>query len=527
MKGESSLTRARITYMFRETFRAHSKEEYREFLTRGLGENKRGLTGTYPWLYIRIFFILFILFTVNTIVLRLTGNILYVPTVTLFGGITFTIPFMVLLFEMYQKRDLNILKLCGILIIGGTVASLMTQFGYWLISAENAWIHALVTGLVEEVSKAFVAIAAIMVMKNKSPYACFLIAASVGAGFSIIEDMGYLFHYSDMVAASYGDIRNTVSLFLDRGLSSLCTHILWTGIVGLFYGMGKGKYHSLCFAILAYSIIMHALWNAPLVGWIHAIAIALCTVFTVAPSIVAVHSALFETFSNERVIERMNAEMIVKAREMSERMRFTNAANLTFALTCTLLSVFALALCCLPIGMEKVRVKYEDRYEFISAVQGDYNIKIDWSRQYDPDGINVEERFLYDNGELTHKYVVQQTSLEGYEGVYYYGYYISADGVADKRADSIYLELDDIASRIPCVQYRFGREREWVFEVHGDEFSDYTFNEDDGSVSCIIDAEQFGGYNLLIGLLAGAVGVAGACGIILFAFTLKLRKVKG
>ena len=523
MKGEHSLNSARITYMFRESFRAHSRDEYREFLTRGLGENKRGLTGTYPWLYLRIFFILFILFTVNTIVLRFTGNTLFVPTVTLFAGITFTIPFMVLLYELYQKRDLNVLKLFGILVIGGTVSAILTQLGYALIKVSNEYLYALIAGLVEEVSKALVAIAAIMVMKNKNSYACFLIACAVGAGFSIIEDMGYIFHYSDMVAAQYGDIRNTVYMFIDRGFSALCTHVLWTGIVGWAYGFGKG--HAMSLLFLLYSIFLHALWNLPLEGWMHSGAVASCTILTAITNIAAVRKSLFETLSNEADIAQMNEDIIKKAKEMGERMRFTNAANLTFALMCTLLSVFAIALCCLPIGMEKVMVQYADRQEFISAVQGGYNIVADFTRQYDPDGNNIEERFVYDDGELRLSYVIQQTELDGYDGIYYYGYYLGADGTADRRADSIYLELEDFASRIPCVEYSFGGETAWVFEVNSDEFSNYTYNKSDGTVSCVIDAEEFEGYNLLIGLFAGAVGVAGACGVILLAFAIKLRRV--
>ena len=525
MKGEGSFVRARITYTFRETFRAHSRDEYREFLTRGLGENKRGLTGTFPWLYIRIFFILFILFTVNLIVLRFTGNTLYVPTVTLFGGITFTIPFMVFLYELYQKRDLNSLKLFAIAVIGGTVSALLTQLGYSLITLTGGLQTAVVSGLVEEISKAFVAISAIMVMKNKNSYACFLIAASIGAGFSIIEDMGYIFHYSDLVAAQYGDIRNTVYLFLERGLSSFCTHIFWTGIVGLFYSFGKGRYRPLSFVVLIFSILLHILWNAPLENLAHSGAVAVCTVLTVTVNIIAIRKSLFETLSNEFDIAQINEDIIKKAKEMGERMRFTNAANLTFALMCTAIAIFAIALCCLPIGMEKMQVHYADKDAFISAVQGNYNIKTDWSRQYDPDGINVEVRNFYDNGEITHYYVIQQTELPFYEGIYYYGYYIDADGNADRRATEIYLELDDVPSRIPCVEYTFGTESEWVFEVNGDDFSNYSY-EEDGSIYCVIDSEEFGGYNLLIGLVAGAVGVSGACGIILFAFTLKLRKVK-
>ena len=524
MKGESSLTRARITYMFKETFRAHSRDEYREFVTRGLGEDKRGITGTYPWLYVRLFFMLFMLFTVNTLILRFTGNTLFVPAVTFFAGITFTVPFTVLLFELYQKRDLNIFKLLGILIIGGCVASLITQLGYALIKVENKWLSVLATGFIEETSKGIVAIAAIMVMKKKNSYACFLIAAAVGAGFSIVEDTGYLFYYSDMLAASYGDIREIVYMFIDRGLSTFCTHILWTGIIGWAYGYGKGR-KPLFVLFLIYSIFLHTLWNLPLEGFIHSAVIAICTLLTVISALAAVRKSLFETISNETDIARINDNIIKQAKEMGERMRFTNAANLTFSLMCTLLSVLAIALCCLPIGMAKVMVTYSNPQSFIYALQDGYNIKADWSRPYDENGVDVEVRYTYDGDELKRSYVVQEARLDGYEGVYYYGYYINGNGVADRRADSIYLELDDISSRIPCVEYTFGSETLWAFEV-SDDYSDYSYNKSDGTVSCVKDAEEFGGYNLLIGLVAGAVAISGACSVILFAFTIKLRRLK-
>ena len=527
MKGEGTLNRARIAYFFKETFRAHSKDEYREFLTRGLGgtDNKTGVTGTYPWLYMRVFFALFILFTLNTVILRLTGNTLYVPTVTLLGGITFTIPFTVLLFELYPKRDLSVLKLFGILVLGGTAAGVLTQLGYIVFRLSNPWYNALISGFVEEVSKAFVAVAAIMVMKNKNSYACFLIAAAVGAGFSIIEDTGYIFFYSDMVASQYGDIRDTVYLFIDRGFSSLCTHVLWTGIVGWAYGFGKGKYKPLFFLFLIGSVLVHACWNLPLEGLWNSASVAVCTVITVVSNIVAVRKSLFSTMSDEFDLARKNEDLIREAKAMGERMRFTNAANLTFALSWTLLSIIALALCCLPIGMEKMLVTYENRRDFIAVIEHGYNLKCDWSRQYDPDGKNVEERYMSDGDELVLSYVVQEEKFDGYDGVYYYGYYINANGNADEKADSIYLELDEVSSRIPCVEYIFGEESEWVFEVNEGNFSDYTYNAASGAVSCVIDAEEFGGYKLLIALIAAAVAVAGACCVILTAFTIKLRRV--
>ena len=104
MKVKGSLTRARITFFFKETFRAHSKSEYREVFTRGIGEDKRGITGSMPWLYVRAFFVLFILFTVNVLILRFTENPFYVPTVTLFGGVTFSIRTVRFFSDRFRKR---------------------------------------------------------------------------------------------------------------------------------------------------------------------------------------------------------------------------------------------------------------------------------------------------------------------------------------------------------------------------------------------------------------------------------------
>ena len=68
-KFKSAVARAKIVYYFKETFRAHSKAEYREIFSRGLNEDNSGVTGAFPFLYVRAFLALFVLFTVNVLVL--------------------------------------------------------------------------------------------------------------------------------------------------------------------------------------------------------------------------------------------------------------------------------------------------------------------------------------------------------------------------------------------------------------------------------------------------------------------------
>ena len=153
IKVNGEVERAKITYFFKETFRAHSKAEYKEIFTRGLNEDNSGVSGAFPWLYVRAFFALLILFTVNTFVLRLTNNALYVPSVTFLGGITFTVPFIILLYELYPKRDLSLFFLIAVLVVGGTVSGFLAQLGYAFIPKVNDWISAVTAGVLEEVCK--------------------------------------------------------------------------------------------------------------------------------------------------------------------------------------------------------------------------------------------------------------------------------------------------------------------------------------------------------------------------------------
>ena len=126
----------------------------------------------------------------------------------------------------------------------------------------------------------------------------------------------------------------------------------------------------------------------------------------------------------------------------------------------------------------------------------------------------------YLDGETTPSYVIQETQIQGFDGTYFFDYYMSDPD----RPYSISVELDEIPMRIPCVEYKFGDTSRWIFEVN--DFHGYTFNQNDGSVSAVTDAESFEGYDLLIALVSAAVGVAGGCAVILVSFTIKLRRAK-
>lgn len=518
IKNNGEVERAKITYFFKETFRAHSKAEYKEIFTRGLNDDNGGVSGAFPWLYVRAFFALLILFTVNTFVLRLTNNALYVPSVTFLGGITFTVPFIVLLYELYPKRDVSLFFLIAVLVIGGTVSGLLAQLGYAFIPVVNGWVSAVTAGVLEEVCKLIPAIVVIAVTKQKNPYACFLIAATVGAGFSVIEDMGYIFYYSENVFYQ-SNIRGIVTMFADRGLSSFCSHILWTGAIGWAYSYIKKPFKSIRFFLMIFlSVGLHICWDFPLDGWLQVLDIGLCVIIAACVNIAIVHVSRIKALSGEVDLTHVNEGIIAEAKQMGERMRFTNAANLTFALACTLLSVLLLLFCALPIGMDYKRVDYESKEEFISFIEGGYDFFADKSRQFNPDGVLFEERFI----EGQPSYVVERVETAGYDGVYYYGYYLSDPTCPD----SIAVELDDLPSRVYCTDYIFDSEIESVFDVNGDKILNYIYRSDSGRVTAVTYAEEFHNFDLLIALCATGCAITVCCTVVLAGLRIRIRRIK-
>lgn len=515
-KFNSAIARARLIYFFKETFRARSKAEYKEIFSRGLNEDNGGVSGAFPWLYVRSFFVFLVLFTVNVLVLRLTNNLLYIPSVVFLGGVTFTVPFVVLLFELYPKRDVSLFLILSLLVAGGTVAGVLTQVVYKFYNPQNGWISAVLAGGLEEVCKAIPAIATIALFRQKNAYACYLLAAAVGAGFSVIEDMGYIFVYSDTY---FVDINSIVKLFVDRGLSSFCTHVLWTGAIGWAYSYIRKPLKSFRFFLtVLLSIALHICWDFPLDGWWQVLDIAACTIIAAAVNIAILHISRRKTLLAEVDLTAVNEQIIREAKAMGERMRFTNAANLTYGIMWAALCVGILLLCAMPIGTDYRREKFDGKEEFITFLEDGRSFLKSRDREYDAANPNVEERWI--ESELT--YVIQREWIDGYD--YYFGYYIS-NGSFELNDISVEVEESGVTSQYPSTLYSFGNTNEWVFDIKAEEVRQYKYYTD-GTVTAVLNAEEFEGYNVLIAICGVCCAVTLSSFVVILGLRLKIRSMK-
>ncbi|MGN1373661.1 MAG: PrsW family glutamic-type intramembrane protease, partial [Candidatus Coproplasma sp.] len=227
---------SKIRNFFRQTFRRHTNMEYAEFLTRGI-RGKKGVNRKYPWAYCRLFALLFVLLAVFLLIVRFTYNELFAPTIIVLSSTCFNLSFLLFLYELYPKRDLSMLSVVLALLIGGTAANVVSQILFDVFPIENAWWAAVCTGFFEELPKAVATLTVLIFAKNRSPLAGFMFGAAIGCGFSIVEDMGYIFVSANELSAV--NLTTVIEIAFSRGVTAFCTHILWTGVIGWAFNISK------------------------------------------------------------------------------------------------------------------------------------------------------------------------------------------------------------------------------------------------------------------------------------------------
>lgn len=236
--------------------------EYAEFLTRGI-RGKKGVNKKYPWAYCRFFALLFVLLAVFLLIVRFTYNELFAPTIIVLSSTCFNLSFLLFLYELYPKRDLSFLGVLLALLIGGTAANVVSQILFDVFPIENKWLSAVFIGLFEELPKAGATLAVLIVAKNRSPLAGFVYGAAIGCGFSIVEDMGYIFVSANELSSL--NLTTVIEIAFSRGVTAFCTHILWTGAIGWAFNISKRLIANfVLYPVILLSCGLHIAWDLPL-----------------------------------------------------------------------------------------------------------------------------------------------------------------------------------------------------------------------------------------------------------------------
>ena len=248
-------------------FKLHTKEDYREFFTRGMSDDD-GLNRVHPWMYLRVFAACFILYSLVTFVTGITGNLNSFPFMFFLGGLLFDLPLITLLYELNPKKDLSVIKLLIILLVGGACSIGLAELLYIPVPDDiSGWGLAALAGTIEEVVKIIPVFVTILILKKRDPVTCLIIGAAVGTGFSAIENMGYIFrqtiqlYYQEELQLYFVEFYMGQGVFnaVLRGITVASGHTFWAAFEGWAFGKFRARFGfwGICLSCMT----MHFLWD--------------------------------------------------------------------------------------------------------------------------------------------------------------------------------------------------------------------------------------------------------------------------
>lgn len=452
--------KTKLKSFFINAVKPRSGAEYAEVFSRGLKEEDKTAQAVprKPWLYLRVLALGFIAFSLAVSIYCLFNAKMDYAIAVFFGGLFCNVTLVVFFFELYPKRDLSLVLLSLLTVLGGLLASGIASLGYEFIfdaNSGNAWLDCLFVGFWEEFSKALIAIPAILLLKKKEPFACFLIGIAVGTGYSLFEDLGYIYAYSyraDSVADTW-----LVLMSVGRGLSCVCSHAPWTAIICWAFAKFKKPFINFRFyGFFIASAVLHFLADVPFFdddvafltglnwGWaieiFVVVAIFIIMYFTLRNSTRALIPQEGAPSSDGGVAESGTLGVVLV---LDKRANLSFVANLTVTLCAVASCVLLLIVCALPCYTQAI---YQDMTieEYVDYRQEGLPLKSDWGR-YVKDYEKGNYASLYDeNGILG--IAVQKVSEDGYD--YYYQYVFDENGEAELYSIGVKVEAELIFNSV-------------------------------------------------------------------------------
>lgn len=516
----------RIKYFFRQTFRRHTGSEYSELLTRGM-HGEKGVNRKHPWAYCRLFALIFILLAVFLLIVRFTYNELFSPTIIVLASTCFNLSFLLFLYELYPERDLSFLAVTLAVTVGGAAANVVSQILFDLFPPPNEWLTAVYSGFFEELPKAAATLAAIVISRKRSPLSGFMFGAAVGCGFSVVEDMGYIFISANEISAL--NLTTVVEIAFSRGATALCTHTLWTGAIGWAFNHEK-KYlaNIVLYPMLLLSCGLHIAWDLPLPPVALGFVYAGCAVVALTETSVIIARERKKVFSAAAASdgEEENSNADEDTLQTSDPEYWSHWGHVSVVVALVLMAVIADIYCSIPFRERYGTATFGDPESFISYMQDGADLNAG-DRDYDyADSANDTVE-----GEYTVQTVGGAATINGRECTveYTYKYY----GGVRKYLHEVSVSIDDGTYRNTYFReqvYNKGELYASFFRLTDDEVTGWNFDRLGDITVFIYDADYVRDltdmrYLWLFCTFAAIVGAASVCYISLKIKSWRVKKL--
>jgi RsiW-degrading membrane proteinase PrsW (M82 family) len=273
-----------LSQTFSETFKHHGPDAVDDYAMVGSSRTTPPIemveTGwPRPWMFFRQLAIFVAAFVALYAVYKFTGNQDMIPPILFMGAFAVPIAVLVFMFEMNTPRNVSVVLLAKLFVMGGVVAICTASLEYMVPVAGN------VPGIVEESAKLFAVLLVVRGTRYKYELNGILFGCAVGAGFACFETSAYGLNaflptfvqgLQQVTTATQvqqvftSALSSMVDNLIIRGVTAPFLHVVWTAIAaGAFWRVKGARPASLGMLVdsrflKAYLIpvAMHTLWDA-------------------------------------------------------------------------------------------------------------------------------------------------------------------------------------------------------------------------------------------------------------------------
>jgi protease PrsW len=226
-----------------------------------------------PWLWAPVLVVGVVLYLLLLLALEDTQDVIYVPSVILVGAAVVPIAFVTFISGRRLAFGVGGAATALTALFGGVIGVLGAGTLEYETERSLGALPLLSVGLIEEAAKLIIPAAVLLLLRDRRHRADgLLLGVAAGAGFAVLETMGYAFA---VLVESRGDLTDVNSLLVDRGLLSPAAHMAWTGLAAAALWRAAGRRWrrwAPARFIGVYLVVssLHALWDGTSGGWAHA-----------------------------------------------------------------------------------------------------------------------------------------------------------------------------------------------------------------------------------------------------------------
>ena len=187
-------------------------------------------------------------------------NHYFLPGLIVIGSFVVPLSVVVFFYEMNSPRNVSFFQVGMMMLLGGAVALIVTMVLFEIVPGHGTGklVPALLTGVVEETSKALALMIVLRNVRWRWQLNGLLFGAAVGAGFAGFESAGY--------AMSSSDLFQSIRL---RALLSPGGHVIWTALIGAALWQVRGTkpfewkmfLHPIVVQRWIVAVVLHGLWD--------------------------------------------------------------------------------------------------------------------------------------------------------------------------------------------------------------------------------------------------------------------------